>query len=372
MEEAKNLWRKSFEKSPKDSVMRYLIFSYFIQHFLSVNTELSLSEIDGADQKILKALEKDESEELIYRFEAAFTRGMLLFRNQNADIDKYSKQLRSALALYEQMTPEYMSSLQWSMNSATRTPDQVTTLSVLQAHHWICKSNLEMAEDPAATQRVADGTSELNPFLENATAPSLRVRRIFSFAKHVPEVECQRIIGIVNFGIGKKCDECGAKRSTAMKRCGKCKLSAYCTRACQLKAWKTHKKVCRSAGVFVPGDIVEVSDTMTDMKVYSQHSIDGQSMVDGYPVTQDIIDEQFPNYCGNAGVRGSMAQVVGAFNPNETDRVFVSRFLGSTLISGEGKNVLSMKASDLRMKLPKELVALEWEADVSVHGAGRV
>jgi len=39
-----------------------------------------------------------------------------------------------------------------------------------------------------------------------------------------------------------KCASCG---DTAQQRCSKCKSEWYCTRECQLKAWKAHKDVCK-------------------------------------------------------------------------------------------------------------------------------
>ena len=38
-----------------------------------------------------------------------------------------------------------------------------------------------------------------------------------------------------------KCEECG---DPATQRCSKCKLAWYCSRDCQLRQWKKHKKLC--------------------------------------------------------------------------------------------------------------------------------
>ena len=37
------------------------------------------------------------------------------------------------------------------------------------------------------------------------------------------------------------CEECG---EMATQRCSRCKLAWYCTRDCQLRQWKKHKKLC--------------------------------------------------------------------------------------------------------------------------------
>lgn len=38
-----------------------------------------------------------------------------------------------------------------------------------------------------------------------------------------------------------KCSECG---KPATQRCSRCKNSWYCSRECQIKQWKGHKKIC--------------------------------------------------------------------------------------------------------------------------------
>jgi len=38
-----------------------------------------------------------------------------------------------------------------------------------------------------------------------------------------------------------KCSECG---KPATQRCSRCKNSWYCSRECQIKQWKAHKKIC--------------------------------------------------------------------------------------------------------------------------------
>ena len=39
-----------------------------------------------------------------------------------------------------------------------------------------------------------------------------------------------------------KCADCG---EPAKQRCSKCKGEWYCSRECQLKKWKEHKKMCK-------------------------------------------------------------------------------------------------------------------------------
>ena len=45
-----------------------------------------------------------------------------------------------------------------------------------------------------------------------------------------------------------QCHICGEMESdlgVRMKKCGKCKLTFYCSKKCQKKDWKYHKKLCR-------------------------------------------------------------------------------------------------------------------------------
>ncbi|KAL9040319.1 MAG: hypothetical protein Q9214_004536 [Letrouitia sp. 1 TL-2023] len=44
--------------------------------------------------------------------------------------------------------------------------------------------------------------------------------------------------------LGAKCDEC-SRASARLKSCAKCGRARYCSRDCQKKAWKAHKKECR-------------------------------------------------------------------------------------------------------------------------------
>ena len=39
------------------------------------------------------------------------------------------------------------------------------------------------------------------------------------------------------------CGQCGQKSSSC---CSRCQLVSYCSRECQKKDWKTHKKVCKT------------------------------------------------------------------------------------------------------------------------------
>ncbi|KAK5125984.1 hypothetical protein LTR85_011339 [Meristemomyces frigidus] len=64
--------------------------------------------------------------------------------------------------------------------------------------------------------------------------------KVYDFWKQVPNpVDSTSICGI-----------CGAKEgkdSTALLQCGKCKKQKYCSKECQKKDWKGHKRVCKAA-----------------------------------------------------------------------------------------------------------------------------
>ena len=43
------------------------------------------------------------------------------------------------------------------------------------------------------------------------------------------------------------CDHCKKSSDGELSRCAKCKKVCYCSKDCQTKAWKEHKKACKSA-----------------------------------------------------------------------------------------------------------------------------
>ena len=52
----------------------------------------------------------------------------------------------------------------------------------------------------------------------------------------------------------KKCAICGNSETTSLKKCVKCRLVYYCSKACQLADWAEHKKTCtKRAEVEVSG-----------------------------------------------------------------------------------------------------------------------
>ena len=59
---------------------------------------------------------------------------------------------------------------------------------------------------------------------------------------------------------GDKCDVCGKARSpdARLSVCTKCKLACYCSRECQVQAWKSgHKKACRKPDDIRIGDLMK-------------------------------------------------------------------------------------------------------------------
>ena len=42
-----------------------------------------------------------------------------------------------------------------------------------------------------------------------------------------------------------KCANCYKESETELLRCGKCRRVFYCSKECQLKDWKLHKKMCK-------------------------------------------------------------------------------------------------------------------------------
>ena len=63
---------------------------------------------------------------------------------------------------------------------------------------------------------------------------------------------------------GDKCDVCRLTRATlgrTLNICSRCKLAYYCSKECQLSAWKNgHKQACRKPGQIKVGDIMKIAN----------------------------------------------------------------------------------------------------------------
>jgi len=57
------------------------------------------------------------------------------------------------------------------------------------------------------------------------------------------EKDCQAIKDVTNKQKTKECEEPSCTKNGSMS-CGRCKSASYCSKVCQKKDWKRHKKDC--------------------------------------------------------------------------------------------------------------------------------
>ena len=107
---------------------------------------------------------------------------------------------------------------------------------------------LTKVENKGACQSTAD-------FLDNSWVNT-------SSGIAVPSHMQQELKDRISVG-GDKCDVCSLTRATlgrTLNCCSRCKLAYYCSKECQVSAWKNgHKQACRKPGQIKVGDIMKIA-----------------------------------------------------------------------------------------------------------------
>lgn len=108
---------------------------------------------------------------------------------------------------------------------------------------------------------------------------ALKSGKVMAYPVQNGKLNPDQLVALTNVS-GSQCNACGAvpapqntdasdgsnppeKATTAgtkvscegLKMCQRCQRAWYCSRECQLAAWKSHKATCRSRYAFVPGDV---------------------------------------------------------------------------------------------------------------------
>ena len=109
--------------------------------------------------------------------------------------------------------------------------------------------------DLASNPLMDSGSDDLpaNPLLEDA---SPNPKGIFDVSDEGDQVSLDHVVACPR--AIRLCDNKGcSKPGDENKRCGKCFISCYCTKACQVEDWKRHKRQCKANRTFVLSSTTE-------------------------------------------------------------------------------------------------------------------
>jgi len=186
-------------------------------------------EATPADKKALKRIAKDAAEPALFRQQALFSLAMIALNENN--YEKAANYFRLAGDAITEVIPSDRSR-QVAVPSSEAKVVTVGVGSILETSLDAITYNLDKLESPERA-RNRHGIFECDELVKEEIAQRL-------------------VVG------GAKCDCCGKDRREVeggLFRCTKCKLSYYCSPACQQKQWKEgHKKCCLSPGEIKIGD----------------------------------------------------------------------------------------------------------------------
>lgn len=207
------------------------------------------------DLQALDHIIHDKSEGRLFRAEAAFTRGLLLWdvgeRNQAAEL--YREAIRIGEKVSDKERQRRVMSSTDSGGIALRTVGDVIAGVVKGA-----RDNLTVLEQPLNSrpiigqQKRSDGTFVPADIRYSYYGP---IASICQLSK-------QGFDRLLTVG-GAECDHCGKKRedlgSNHLKSCSRCLRAFYCSQDCQKRQWKAgHKEACRKPGEILNGDLVKL------------------------------------------------------------------------------------------------------------------
>ena len=218
-----------------------------------------------ADIIPLKAIVNDKKELKLYRIEAAFTTGILLWlRGKREEAADY---YREAIDLAEKVPKQEK---RHKVVASQESPDGTHVIGLaLQPMEdlipgivKVCKSNIQrmdasMAQHmPPPEQRFrSDGT----PMPRTPRFTGIPVGPMVGDEGILTAEEVDQLLKVG----GERCDCCGKSREELGRKlldvCSIYKKGYYCGRECQTKQWKAgHKKWCRKPGELKAGDYVRL------------------------------------------------------------------------------------------------------------------
>ena len=214
------------------------------------------------DVKQLKCVAEDESAPPLDRAQAYFSRGYVLFGR--GDRPSAARAYRACIDICSGAT------------AAQRSRELLVSWDGPLQLHTVGPMLDQCARNARDNLRPLDGTVSREEALEDYLANALESARLglgttpgrtfnLFIGPGVDDVEAARarLERATTVG-GGECDRC-AKRGVKLSMCARCKLSYYCSPACQKAAWTAgHKQACRKKGQFKPGDLVYLEGPLED------------------------------------------------------------------------------------------------------------
>jgi hypothetical protein len=222
-----------------------------------------------SDLSALKDMADDKSEVKLFRCEAAFSLGLILwdsnYRDQAADM--YRECIRVGnKAKGRERTEKVVAMLSSGVGEKPFgelideiVKDATFNLEQLEKPNM----NMDKKEIPSTFLR-SDGT----------TAPNTVKSSFVDIGPRAASLTKEQIARLVTVG-GKHCDGCEKTREElGLKRlniCKQCTRAYYCSRPCQVTAWKAgHRECCRKLGEFKAGDYVKLTGITTEPQINGQ------------------------------------------------------------------------------------------------------
>ncbi len=209
------------------------------------------------DLEALDCIIHDKSEGRLFRAEAAFTRGLLLWdvgeRNQAAEM--YREAIRIGQKASDKERQRRVISSTDSGGISLQTVGDVINGVVKGA-----RKNLTVLENPLDSrpiigpQKRSDGT----------LIPADIRHSYYALEASFCQLSKEGFDRLLTVG-GAECDHCGKKREdlglSHLKACSRCLRAFYCSQDCQKRQWKAgHKDACRKPGEIQNGDFVKLKN----------------------------------------------------------------------------------------------------------------
>jgi len=222
-----------------------------------------------SDLEALQRTANDKNELKLYRCEATFTLGLLIWIRNDRDeaaatylnvqrlAEKAKKQERRFKVMATIPTPDGNRVAGIGMTPMGELMDGIATqardnLQQMQKTTFHSIGNLPARSEMLGNRLRSDGTP----------MPPARRTTAVAMGPVATELTKEQIKHLLQVG-GDRCDCCQKTREDfggSFRCCTSCMKAYYCDRECQVKQWKAgHKKYCRKPGEFKVGDHVRLN-----------------------------------------------------------------------------------------------------------------